>query len=90
MEDKTFFVETTIFQKQEGRKTPFYHTWPVIAFKVCKRGGLEKCGQDMIFFKILKFKLQDSALSYKSQVEDDWQLSLCDNKKDLEDVTFFC
>ena len=34
----------------------------------------------MIFFKILKFKLQDSALSYKSQVEDDRQLSHCQNK----------
>ena len=34
----------------------------------------------MIFFKILKFKLQDSALSYKSQVEDDLQLSHCQNK----------
>ena len=32
------------------------------------------------FFKILKFKLQDSALSYKSQVEDDRQLSHCQNK----------
>ena len=50
----TFFVEAAIFLKQEDCKTPVYCTrlvmlkLPVsLACKVGKRGGLEKCGQDI-------------------------------------------
>ena len=51
-EQITFFVETALFKKQKDRKTPVYCTRPVmfklpVSCMVGKRGGLEKCDQDM-------------------------------------------